>query len=95
MTSAHYIKWNYHCVLDGPGLISLSFFIILIGCEFFTNGVEWAGKRLNLAKNAVGSVLAAIGTALPETILPIVAILFLTGGAGQTSVPAPFWAHHV
>jgi cation:H+ antiporter len=64
-------------------LFALSFIIILAGCEFFTNGVEWAGKRLNLTKSAVGSVLAAIGTALPETILPLIAILFLTGEAGQ------------
>lgn len=60
----------------------LSFIIILIGCELFTNGVEWAGKKLKLTKSAVGSILAAIGTALPETILPLIAILLLAGDAG-------------
>lgn len=61
----------------------LSFAIILIGCEFFTNGVEWAGKRFKLSEGAVGSVLAAVGTALPETVIPIIAIFFLhDGGAG-------------
>lgn len=64
-------------------LFLLSFAIILVGCELFTNGVEWAGKRLKLTKSAVGSILAAIGTALPETILPLIAILLLGGGAGQ------------
>ncbi len=64
-------------------LFLLSFIIILIGCELFTNGVEWAGKKLKLTKSAVGSILAAIGTALPETILPLIAILFLAGDAGM------------
>jgi cation:H+ antiporter len=62
----------------------LSFAIILIGCEFFTNGIEWAGKRFQLNEGAVGSVLAAVGTALPETIIPIIAIFFLDqDGAGN------------
>ena len=50
--------------------------LILLAAEFFTNGVEWLGKKLNLSEGAVGSVLAAVGTALPESIIPIIAILF-------------------
>ena len=53
--------------------------IILAGCELFTNGIEWVGCRLNLSQGAVGSVLAAVGTALPETLVPIVAIVFIGG----------------
>ena len=53
--------------------------VILLGAELFTNGVEWLGRKLNLAEGAVGSVLAAVGTALPETMIPIIAILFATG----------------
>lgn len=49
--------------------------VILLGAKFFTNGVEWLGVKLGLARGAVGSVLAAIGTALPETMIPVVAIL--------------------
>ena len=49
--------------------------IILIGAQLFTNGVEWVGEGFGLSEGAVGSVLAAIGTALPETSLPIVAII--------------------
>lgn len=56
-------------------LILLSFIIILAGCELFVNGVEWFGRRLELGEGAVGSVLAAVGTALPETIIPIIAIV--------------------
>ncbi len=50
--------------------------VILIAAELFTNGIEWFGHSLNLAEGVVGSVLAAVGTALPETMIPLVAILF-------------------
>ncbi|NLT94492.1 MAG: sodium:calcium antiporter [Clostridia bacterium] len=46
-----------------------------MGAELFTNGIEWLGCRLNLSEGAVGSILAAVGTALPESIIPIVAII--------------------
>ena len=56
-------------------ILALSFAIILAGSEFFTNGVEWAGHRLHVAEAAVGSLFAAVGTALPETFIPAVALL--------------------
>jgi cation:H+ antiporter len=56
-------------------VLLLALVIILAGAELFTNGVEWVGEGLGLSEGAVGSVLAAVGTALPETILPIVAIV--------------------
>lgn len=56
-------------------VLALSFGIILVGSELFTNGVEWAGERLSIAEAAVGSLLAAVGTALPETFIPLVALL--------------------
>ncbi len=61
----------------------LSFVVILVGCEFFTNGVEWVGKRFRLSEGAVGSILAAVGTAMPETLIPLIAILFIGGDAGD------------
>jgi len=57
-------------------LLVVAFIVILAGAELFTNGIEWFGKKLELAEGAVGSVLAAVGTALPETMIPIIAILF-------------------
>jgi len=57
-------------------ILLVSLVVILVGAELFTNGVEWVGHRLNLGEGAVGSVLAAVGTALPETIIPIIAIVF-------------------
>lgn len=62
------------------GLLIVSFVIILIGAESFTNGIEWLGQKLKLGAGAVGSILAAVGTALPETMVPIIAIL--GGGVG-------------
>lgn len=62
-------------------LISLG--IILAGAEVFVNGVEWLGKKFKLSEGAVGSVLAAVGTALPETIVPIIAILFGSESSGK------------
>ncbi len=64
-------------------LLIISLGIILIGAELFVNGVEWLGKLFNLSEGAVGSVLAAVGTALPETLIPIIAILFGQNGAGK------------
>jgi cation:H+ antiporter len=63
-------------------LLILPLLIILIGCELFTNGIEWLGLKLGLAETATGSVLAAVGTALPETVVPIIAIMFSASGEG-------------
>jgi len=57
-------------------LIVAAFALILVGAEVFTNGIEWLGIKLNMSEGATGSILAAIGTATPETLIPIVAILF-------------------
>lgn len=63
------------------GLLFVGLGLILASAELFTNGIEWLGKRLNLSEGAVGSILAAVGTALPETLVPVIAILFGTGEA--------------
>jgi len=57
--------------------------VILLSCEVFTNGVEWLGLRLGLAETATGSVLAAVGTAMPETIIPLIAIFLGTETQGE------------
>ena len=61
-----------------------SFAVILAGALLFTNAIEWAGHRLGLGEGATGSVLAAVGTAMPETLIPIVAII--GGGEGSEDV---------
>lgn len=49
--------------------------MILAGSELFTNALEHLGERFGLSAGVTGSVLAAVGTALPETVVPIVAIV--------------------
>lgn len=66
-------------------ILLASFLVILAGSEMFTNGVEWAGERMLLSEAAVGSLLAAVGTALPETLIPAVALLMGGGTPGAHS----------
>ncbi len=50
--------------------------LIYFACEYFTNSVEWCGRHMNLGATAVGSVLAAFGTALPESAVTFTAVVF-------------------
>ena len=49
---------------------------IYLACEYFVNGVEWFGQKLKLGATATGTVLAAFGTALPESAVTFVAVMF-------------------
>ncbi|MDN5941235.1 MAG: hypothetical protein L0H94_05055 [Nitrospira sp.] len=57
-------------------LFLVSVVVTLGACALFTNAIEWVGKRFNLSEGAIGGVLAAIGTTLPETSIPVIAIFF-------------------
>jgi cation:H+ antiporter len=57
--------------------------IIYLACEYFVNGVEWVGRRLNLGSTTTGTVLAAFGTALPESAVTFVAVVFGHDAAEQ------------
>ena len=59
-------------------LLLASFAVILAGALLFTNAVEWIGHRLELGEGAVGSLLAAVGTAMPETLIAVVALVGAT-----------------
>jgi cation:H+ antiporter len=63
--------------------------LILAACSVFVNAIEWIGKKLNFHEGIVGSVFAAVGTALPETIIPIIAIVFATGSQADEIGMAP------
>jgi cation:H+ antiporter len=73
--------------MDWLGLF-ISLGVILGGAELFTNGVEWVGDGLGLSEGVVGSVLAAIGTALPETVLPLIAVLLGKSAGKEIGVGA-------
>jgi cation:H+ antiporter len=49
--------------------------VIYLSCELFVNGVEWVGAKLAVGQKATGSILAAFGTALPESVVTLVAVL--------------------
>jgi cation:H+ antiporter len=70
-------------VLTDVVVLLIAFVVILAGAELFTNGIEWLGERLGLSEGMVGSVLAAVGTALPETMIPIIAIIFVGTAASE------------
>jgi cation:H+ antiporter len=69
-------------------LLALSFAVILAGALLFTNAVEWIGHGLGLGEGAVGSLLAAVGTAMPETLIAIVALLGASSGSHQVAIGA-------
>jgi cation:H+ antiporter len=64
-------------------LLVVSLLVILAAAELFTNAVEWLGLDLGLHEGAVGSILAAVGTAMPETMIPLIAILFAAGASHE------------
>jgi cation:H+ antiporter len=53
--------------------------VIYVACEFFVNGVEWVGHQLSMGQKATGTILAAFGTALPESVVTFVAVTFGVG----------------
>lgn len=69
-------------------LLLVSFAIVLAGALMFTNAIEWIGHKLQLGEGAVGSILAAVGTAMPETLIAIVAIVSANEGSEDVAVGA-------
>ncbi len=67
----------------------LALLAIVVAAAIFTNAVEILGGRLNLGDGAVGSVLAAVGTALPETMFPLSRYWPPSSPGGTPTVLAP------
>jgi cation:H+ antiporter len=68
-------------LLQALVLFGLSAAAIYVACEFFVNGIEWVGHRFDFAQKATGTILAAFGTALPESVVTFVAVAFGEGDA--------------
>lgn len=49
--------------------------VILIAAEVFTNALEHLGEKLKISEGVTGSIFAAVGTALPETLVPLLALM--------------------
>lgn len=62
----------------------LMLLLILAAAEIFTNALEHLGERLGISEGVTGSIFAAVGTALPETLVPLLAIFsYTSSGAGS------------
>jgi cation:H+ antiporter len=59
----------------------LMLIVILIAAEVFTNALEHLGEKLGISEGVTGSLFAAVGTALPETMVPLLALLAGTTNA--------------
>ncbi|OYZ55738.1 MAG: sodium:proton exchanger, partial [Hydrogenophilales bacterium 16-61-112] len=55
--------------------------IILVAAEIFVNALEHLGEKLKISEGVTGSLFAAVGTAMPETLVPLLAIFAGTGNA--------------
>lgn len=55
--------------------------VVFFAAQIFTNALECMGEKLGVSEGVTGSIFAAVGTAMPETIVPIVAIV--AGGASE------------
>ena len=55
--------------------------LILVAAEIFVNALEHLGEKLNISEGVTGSLFAAVGTAMPETLVPLLAIFAGTGNA--------------
>jgi cation:H+ antiporter len=69
-------------------VLVLGFAGILAGAFLFTNAVEWAGSRIGLGIGAVGTLLAGVSTAVPESAIPVLAILRGDPDADEVAVGA-------
>lgn len=74
--------------------VELVFFLVLIlvAAIIFTNALEHLGARMGISEGVTGSLFAAVGTALPETMIPILALFFIadegTGASAEVGVGA-------
>ncbi len=66
-------------LLTDIAILVASLAIILVSAHIFTNGIEHFGARLGLSEGVTGSIFAAIATALPEAIIPIIALVLAPG----------------
>ncbi len=55
--------------------------VILVAAEVFTNALEHLGEKLKISEGVTGSLFAAVGTALPETMVPLLALMAGTQNA--------------
>jgi len=57
--------------------------LLVLASDGFTNAVEWIGALLGLTRSAVGAIVAAIASSVPETMVAFIALVLLTGSSSQ------------
>jgi cation:H+ antiporter len=70
------------------GFLVAGFAAVFAGALLFTNAVEWAGSRAGLGVGAVGTLLAGVSTAVPESAIPVLAVLRDDPRADEVAVGA-------
>ncbi|MDQ6989549.1 MAG: sodium:calcium antiporter [Mariprofundaceae bacterium] len=65
--------------MDTLWMLCFALILVLVAALLFVNALEYLGERMGVSEGVTGSIFAAVGTAMPETIVPLVAIL--AGGA--------------
>ncbi len=69
-------------MIESFTILLFALVMVFLAAEVFTNALEHLGERLGVSEGVTGSIFAAVGTAMPETIVPMVAIL--AGGAAES-----------
>jgi cation:H+ antiporter len=54
---------------------------ILIAAMVFCNALEHLGEKLGISEGVTGSIFVAVGTALPEAIVPLIALFLVPKGS--------------
>ncbi len=68
-------------IVEAVLLLLFALAVVFAAAQIFTNALENLGERMGVSEGVTGSIFAAVGTAMPETIVPIVAIV--AGGASM------------
>lgn len=55
--------------------LAMMLLLILVASQLFTNALEHFGHNIGISAGVTGSIFAAIATALPETSVPIIALV--------------------
>jgi cation:H+ antiporter len=70
----------------GVFILFIYLIFIVLAAHIFCNALEHLGEKLKLSEGVTGSIFASVGTALPETIIPILSIAnFSSSNANATN----------
>ena len=67
-------------------ILSISLVFIVVASNLFCNALEHLGEKLGISEGVTGSIFAAVGTAMPETIIPVLAILSAHSGSANHEI---------